>query len=196
MIEAVTSAIGQLAISGKDVLLGFVFAMIGAVLSIGGQLWYDNMLLKRNTAKIFGTWKSRWRTTIPTEPSWIIDEISIVRKLGRIHLTNSNCSHPFEYEASVKIVDSEFVIGEWKSLKGKQAHGVYCLVIGFETRYMVGYFFAPDVPGTKFASPWLLGRNESDLDEAQERLDLTTRLLATRLTGRSKGRAANGAPLS
>ena len=50
---------------------------------------------------------------------------------------------------------------------------MFCLVVGYDAKYMSGLFFTYDISGKIIASPWILGRDEDSLTKAEARIILT-----------------------
>jgi hypothetical protein len=153
------------------ILVGGILLVLGGVISVACQVLYDITMVRRKRINIFGQWHCSYQPTVAPGWEWIIEDLLITRRLSKIIIKNSNNSRGYKWEGTATILDDQFLLGNWRSTRAdKQAHGAFCLTIGFEGAYMAGFFLAPDVPEAMFASAFVLGRSPRDVETARDRL--------------------------
>jgi hypothetical protein len=169
-------------------MIPFLWALVGALLSLMAYVAWEHLLLLRRPSGFFGEWRSSWQPTVNSGWHWVTENLIVRRRFGRVVLENSNNSAGYEWRGVGRIIDDRYISGQWKSLKpGSQSRGLFVLVMGFEGGYLVGFFFGEEKPGSKVTSGVVLGRTEQDVENAKKRLRTARPVLPT---GPSHGEGA------
>jgi hypothetical protein len=150
----------------------FFWAFIGALLSLLLYIGYESALvLRRSTLSLFATWQSSWQPTFDTGWDWIVEEVTICHRFGRILLSSKNNSRGYEWRGKARLFEDRFLVGDWRSTKADSyTAGTFILTFGFDGGYMIGYFFGPDTGSSKIISAFVLGRTLQDVERGKERL--------------------------
>jgi hypothetical protein len=152
-------------------MIPFLWALLGAFLSLIVYVAWEHFLLLRRPRGFFGDWCSSWQPTMDSGWHWVTERLNVRKRFGRVVLESADNSAGYEWKGNGRIFADRYLAGEWKSTKpGSQTGGVFVLVMGFDGAYMVGFFVGEERPGSKVSSGFVLGRTEQDVVTAKRRL--------------------------
>ena len=152
----------------KELLWAFIGALFGLALYIS----YENFIKLRATSDLFGEWNSTWQPTVRKGWGWVTEKVTIYRGLGTVRLRNHSNSEGLRWIGKGQLIDDTYLLGQWKSaLPGANGEGVFVLTFAVNGRSLLGYFLSRDVDSGKFATGFVLGRSEADMEAAKLKLE-------------------------
>ena len=123
--------------------------------------------------QLLGTWKSQWEIRDLSKDNWTTETVRVELKLGKLRIESIDNPDGYEWSATAKLIEKRHLIGKWKSKrKGAMSEGVFMLSISPHGRITHGYYAGPNLMGRNRSAAWVIGRNESDLVQVRELLNL------------------------
>lgn len=154
---------------------GRMFWIVAAALCSFALPFLISWLKHIRKPELVGEWQSLYQGIDDASETWVKEKVKISTYATQLKFRNANNSHNYDYTAYGKVLRGDFIVGEWTSIRsGSNAHGGFILSIASQGDALYGYWVGPDFGGTKRYGQWVLGKDASALQLAQEELKRAT----------------------